>query len=347
MIYISHELKAIYIHIPKCGGCYTRRILKKYYHFRSSNFKNENHSDFCDYSKNHNIEKFDCVSTNKKGILRYYYDNPIFNKRLNMDTEKWNSYYKFTFVRSPYKKVVSAYLYMKKSKIYRNNDWLDETEFYENFVSFIKNKDKITNIGFFHGVITQYDHLLNNKEELNIDFIGNTDNLSCDLIKVLNKLGINEIRHFENYEKKINSSKNDIEFYEHYDETTFNIVNNLFEIDFNTFQLQKFENYQDFIYHFKNKSKPKVINDSDTLNHEFYLYKSIQCKLNNKTKEIERLLNLFFQNMEIIYKIKDDNFCYHTHKNEINKLLKSQRNLIDKIQNGKSMNSSNIDTSIV
>lgn len=327
MIYISHELKAIYIHIPKCGGCYTRNILKKYYNFKTVNFKNKNHEDYCDNTKNYNVSKFNCVSINKKGILRYYYDNPVFNKLMNMDTDKWNSYYKFTFVRSPYKKIVSAYLYMVQSKVYRNNSIYDETDFYKTFIDFVNNKEKITNIGFFHGFITQYDHLLDCDNKLNINYIGNVDNLSYDLTNVLHLLGVKEIKHIESYDDKQNTSKHIIPFYEHYNETIFNEVNKFFDIDFKIFNLKKFENYNDFLFFFK---KNDIFNEpKDELKHEIYLYKYNSSKLKNTTIELERLTKLLFQNMEIIHNIKDSDFSYQTHKNAINNLLKCQNEIIN------------------
>jgi hypothetical protein len=42
MCSINHDLKAIFIHIPKTGEFYTHNILEKYYNFKTIYFFNRN-----------------------------------------------------------------------------------------------------------------------------------------------------------------------------------------------------------------------------------------------------------------------------------------------------------------
>ncbi len=356
MIYISHEYQAIYIHIPKCGGCYTRNILKKYYNFKSFNIKNNNHKDFCDDTKNFDMENFFCVSINKKGVLRYFYENSQFNKFMQMDSEKWKTYYKFTFVRCPYKKVVSGYQYMKRSKIYRNDKILDETEYYKDFSSFVRNRDKISNIGFFHAFITQYDHLLDNNDELKLNYIGNADNLSYELTKVLKNIGVKEIKHIEEYNDRQNVSIDEIPFYKHYDEETLLKINDLFDIDFKIFGFNKISDINEFnqIYSSEKEKDPFIINFKDILKNDAYTFKCIQKSLENNANELNRLIKIFFENIEIIHNIKKDDFSYNTHKQAINSLVSKNINLTLELKNISKINQYienhceiNIETNIV
>lgn len=46
MCSINHDLKAIFIHLPKCGGSFTTSMLKKYYDFDNIRLPHEKHKNF-------------------------------------------------------------------------------------------------------------------------------------------------------------------------------------------------------------------------------------------------------------------------------------------------------------
>ena len=55
MACINHQLKAIYIHLPKVGGLYIENILIKFYGFKSIKFGRKDHDEFNEHK---NIIKY-------------------------------------------------------------------------------------------------------------------------------------------------------------------------------------------------------------------------------------------------------------------------------------------------
>ena len=47
MCSINHDLKAIYLHIPKTGGSYISSVLTNYYGFKNYYLKRPDHNQFC------------------------------------------------------------------------------------------------------------------------------------------------------------------------------------------------------------------------------------------------------------------------------------------------------------
>jgi hypothetical protein len=259
MLY-SEPLNALYLHLPKCGGNTVKDIIQKYYNFIHLPFRtNTNHADFVeDVAHFENDRDVYCHSIRTKGKYRYFMSHP------SIDIEKIQKAYKFTFVRNPYEKILSAYMYLKK-KLQTHINFSttlhkspENPEFFKEFPIFVKNYTQVNNVCYSHAFIRQYDQLCDFSGNITFDFIGKTENLMADLFLALSHLDIIKFPHLNQIEKKHNTSDYDKPIYEYYDEETFLFVNDFFKIDFDTFGYTRFDTFLEFNEYYRCKDSPKI-----------------------------------------------------------------------------------------
>jgi len=248
MLLISQEFKAIYLHNPKVAGTYLKKILIKYYKFTNyNNFHNkktiEDHEIFAEnsnidkliISKEKKFNSFTC-QFRKKGIYRYFEDI--------IKREEYKDFFKFTFVRNPYTKIISAWkysnTYSKENDFYYKDSEEIHQDDYE-FDEYLKEaKETCTDYAYFHSFITQTDHLINSENKIDFDFIGKLENLKEDLITVLTKLNIKDHIHLETNEGLIPLNlgmKTKPNSY-YLTKENINIINNYFKDDFINFNYE-------------------------------------------------------------------------------------------------------------
>jgi len=266
MILVNHELKAIYIHIPKCGGSNIKDILLKNYNFigfeKDPQLRRPDHvKNFCTTAVLDN-KNLGITSIRKKGVLRYVIDHDYANQVLGLNDEKWKTYFKFTFIRDPYKKLVSAFFYLKAAyQSFENKDF--ERDCFAKLENFYFYNQYMNNNGYFHSIITQNDHLLNNSNKIEMNYIGNLNTFDADFCAILNILGITEFNHVINQPEDtiINRCNMYIkdEFYKNYTETVLETANKMFADDFAVFQFNKIENFDDFVQYYSTNITSKTI----------------------------------------------------------------------------------------
>lgn len=196
MCSINHDKKAIYIHIPKNGGSYIASILSKNYGFHNYYLHRPDHQKFC-YSIDRSVHKHE----NKlHGTLMYYKTSPYINKIMNMNEEKWNNYYIFSFIRNPYDRIVSGWNYVNKYKI--------------PFENYINIGMKANSFDYWHVFMPQTRHLIDNHGKIRCDFLGKFENIENDLKTILQYMGFSIIhipfkKNSKKHDKYMNYYKNE------------------------------------------------------------------------------------------------------------------------------------------
>jgi chondroitin 4-sulfotransferase 11 len=147
--------KYLFVHIPKTGGDCLKKNLS-----RDENF----------------------IDTKHKKI-----------KRLHNEFEL-REYFKFTFVRNPWDRFVSAYFYLKEVRNNPNHEWPSDiwksnviNDDFDTFSEFLESR-LWTRHRWFH-FYPQYDFIVNGHNK-DIDFIGRFENLQEDFNKVCNHIGL-------------------------------------------------------------------------------------------------------------------------------------------------------------
>jgi len=212
------DTKSIFIHIPKCAGVSITNLL--YGNLAGG------HTTFDDYSL-------------------------IFSPR------EIKHYFKFTVVRNPWDRVVSAYHFLAKGGM--NDDdkqWAEENiSDYKDFKSFVKGWLSAENILKYHHFRPQHSYFTALHEKLEVDYIAFLENLHNDFEVIREMVDSSAI-----LEQKNKSNHNDYKDY--YDEETKMIVANVYAKDISLLG-----------YNFDNSSLPKQINDRNS-HVEPYPYRS-------------------------------------------------------------------------
>ena len=204
------ETKSIFVHIPKCAGS---SISNHLYGNRAGG-----HMTINDYA-------------------------------LVFPPKDINSYFKFTVVRNPWDRVVSAYHFLSNGGMNDTDKrWAeDNIGEYKDFQSFVKGWLNIDNIFKYHHFRPQYLYFMGDNEKLKIDYFAFLENIDDDFEVICKKIGFKSI-----LEQKNQSIHKDYKDY--FDEETKLIVATVYEKDIGLLG-----------YSFDNSSIPKQIKERNKL----------------------------------------------------------------------------------
>jgi hypothetical protein len=194
---ISHKHKFVYIAPTKCASITMRNTLEPFADINSNNFNNDIDSF---YHKNWHI---------KSNELKHHFEDMNWY---------WDGYFKFTFVRNPYDRIVSNWNYKKKSKhMWEKYKKGDHEHYLECVKLFKKFKNLKQYVGSLH-VHPCYDWVCDETGNNLLDFIGRTENFQEDFDIVCDKIKIpqQQLPH--------KNSSNHKHYTEYYDEETKQIV---------------------------------------------------------------------------------------------------------------------------
>ena len=227
MCSINHDLKTIFIHIHKTGGTYISYMLQKYYGFKNYYLRRPDHDIFCMNKKK--TTKYLNYENRIHGVLNYFKTSPFINKKMNMTQQKWDTYYKFCFIRNPYDRIISGWYHVNKLNI--------------PFSNYLNLYNRCNDVEFMHVFMPQVRNIINEKGKININFIGQFENLEDDFQKVLKNIGVKDIIH--DVKKQMNKREHN-PFYTYFGQESLNKVNLILKEDFKFLNFKMFDNITDF-----------------------------------------------------------------------------------------------------
>ena len=129
---------------------------------------------------------------------RSFYFNSI---ALNIKNEK---YFSFTFVRNPFDRLYSAYIFLKKGGMNHHDRLAFETHLseFEDFEDFVLNGLDNKLISQITHLIPQHEYLCDKTGIILVDFIGRFENLDKDILLLSKKLNKDIKLSHHNYNKK-------------------------------------------------------------------------------------------------------------------------------------------------
>lgn len=168
--------------------------------------------------------------------------------------KRQQGYFKFTFVRNPYERLVSCY----ESKFHTDRDKYHRKVLYFEcyFFGFISKDKGFTN--FIHSICkipdqfadrhfcSQYGLIYDNykgKESCVLDFVGKYETMAQDYKKIQDKFHLKQLPHFNKSEKK--------NWMDYYTLETAELVHNKYRKDFEKFGYE--EKYEQLIEYLKTK----------------------------------------------------------------------------------------------
>lgn len=319
MCSINHDLKTIFVHIPKCGGLYVEKILDKFYNFKTEYFTHENHLDFIDQNGNDpmldKLKKNGFLHITKKGVLRYFMSSTYHTEKQNITIDQWNSYTKFTIIRNPYDRIVSAWNYI--------NNTLDQNY---TFDEFLKSKDTCNRYTFFHAFISQYKQLLDLNDELKYDHYGKFENLNEEFVNVILKMGIKiQHGHLIKNNRKLNSSSKpneSVNYIGYYTDELIHIVNDLFHDDFTHLGFTKCNNMSELI---EDSSKYFISDEMFNEKNNTLVSRLIENKDIQDIEALNQLIKNDKENEEKDKKERDDEELEEKYREEIAQKEKEER----------------------
>lgn len=153
---------------------------------------------------------------------------------LNISKKEFLKYYRFSIVRNPWDRLVSAYHFARQggtSYVQPKRNPVYQSELFSSFDIFVK--EWLTSVSLWEeDVIFQFQHeYIYVDDELMVNFVGKLENIDNDFNVICNRIGIDA-----NLPCLNKSEKNKKSYRDYYDDQTKRIVGEIYSKDINLFE---------------------------------------------------------------------------------------------------------------
>jgi hypothetical protein len=242
------------------------------------------------------------------GVLNYFKTSPFINKKMNMTPQKWDTYYKFCFIRNPYDRIISGWYHVNKLNI--------------PFSNYLNLYNKCNDVEFMHVFMPQVRNIINEKGKLDINFIGQFENLEEDFQKVLKNIGVKDIIH--EVSKKMNKREHN-PFYTYFSQEGLNKVNLILKEDFKYLNFKMFDNIIDFFDEYVKKDL--LLQNNDTNQNEENTNEINDTNQNEEKNIIENNITQIYDIIKI--KIEENNNQQYDNQQDDNQQDNNSQENID------------------
>ena len=207
---IDHRYKFVHVHIPKCGGSSIESFFG-YDLWDKERFPGAFYSRDLMLGKDPQTKRFLQHSTLQEIIT----NSPEFVR----------DYFSFTFVRNPWSRQLSDFVYYKKRR--RNKQFYNSLQFHRHFKKFLRNKQRPDPSHY----IPQVDYIRDRTGKVIVDHIARFENLQADFNIICDKLNIPP----EDLPVKNKSTYTKTDYTQYYDSESRKIIENIYAEDIDHF----------------------------------------------------------------------------------------------------------------